>query len=70
MEGMSSVRRDLRVRSPKLGGWGSACCTVLLVCRMKVCSSVNLWRRGGSEGWCVTMTVTVGVLLRFALHRL
>ena len=31
MDGMSSERSDLQLRSPRTGGWGSACCILLLV---------------------------------------
>ena len=55
MDGMSSERSDLQLRSPRTGGWGSACCILLLVCRTEVWSSVNQLRSGGLDGWCVTM---------------
>ena len=55
MDGMSSDRSDLQLRSPRTGGWGSACC-ILLECRTEVWSSVNQLRSGGLDGWCVTMT--------------
>ena len=55
MDGMSSDRSDLQLRSPRTGGWGSACC-ILLECRTEVWSSVNQLRRGGLDGWCETMT--------------
>lgn len=62
MEDTSSIRRDLQLRSSRLGGCGSACCILLLVCRMEVCSSVNQLQSGGLEGWCVTIHGVVVVL--------
>ena len=50
MDGMSSERSDLQLRSPRTGGWGSACCILLLVCRTEVWSSVNQLRNGGLDG--------------------
>ena len=55
MDGMSNERSDLQLRSPRTGGWGSACCILLLMCRTEVWSSVNQLRSGGLDGWCVTM---------------
>ena len=43
---MSSDRSDLQLRSSRTGGWGSACCILLLVCRTEVWSSVNKRRIG------------------------
>ena len=60
-EGMSSVHRDWQCFW-RLRGWGSTCCLLLLVCRMEVCSPVNQLRKGGLEGWCVTMNGALLVL--------
>ena len=50
MDGMSSERSDLQLRSPRTGGRGSACCILLLVSRTEVWSSVNQLRREDLTG--------------------
>ena len=62
MDGMSSDRSDLQLRSPKTGGWGSACCILLLVCRTEGWSSMNQLRSRGLDGWCMTMKCVLLVL--------
>ena len=62
--GMSSERSDLQLRSPRTGGWGSACYILLLACRTEVWSSLNQLRSEGLDGWCVAIK---GVLLVLCL---
>ena len=64
MDGMSSDRSELQLRSLRTGGWGSACCILLLVCRMEVWTSMNQLWSGGLDRWCMTMK---GVLLVLCL---